>query len=214
MSNPFEGSKGTCAGGGRQGLLARHSDQKEPLVMPGPGMELIGEEEIQEVMEVLRSGYLFRYGVSLGAEVDPRFKGKVYKVEQEIANYCGVKYGVAVNSGTSALLTALAGLGIGPGDEVIVPGFTFIASISSIVYARGIPVLAEIDRTFNLDAEDVRAKITPQTKAIMVVHMMGNPARMDELKAVADEHGLPLIEDCAQAFGEVYRGRGVGAIGT
>ena len=78
--------------------------------MPGPGMELIGEEEIQEVMEVLRSGYLFRYGVSLGADVDPRFKGKVYKVEQEIANYCGLRHAVAVNSGTSALLTALSGL--------------------------------------------------------------------------------------------------------
>src|SRR6476646_5242180 len=173
--------------------------------MPGPGMDLIGEEEIQEVMEVLRGGYLFRYGISLGADVDPRFKGKVYKVEQEIAKYCGLKHAVAVNSGTSALLTALAGLGIGPGDEVIVPGFTFIASISSIVYARGIPVLAEIDRTFNLDPEDVRAKITPQTKAIMVVHMMGNPARLDELKAIADEHGLFLIEDSAQAFGAVYK---------
>lgn len=181
--------------------------------MPGPGMEYIGEEEIQEVLEVLRGGYLFRYGVSLGDEVDPRFKRKVYQSEQNVADYVGVKYGVAVNSGTSALLTALAGLGIGPGDEVIVPGFTFIASISSIVYARGIPVLAEVDRTFNLDPEDVRAKITPQTKAIMVVHMMGNPARLDELKAVADEHGVPLIEDCAQAFGAVYKGRVVGSIG-
>src|ERR1700730_173305 len=166
--------------------------------MPGPGMELIGDEEIQEVLEVMRGGYLFRYGISLGSEIDPRFKGKVYKVEAEIAKYCGLRHAVAVNSGTSALLTALAGLGIGPGDEVIVPGYTFIASISSIVYARAVPVLAEVDRTFNLDPEDVRAKITPQTKAIMVVHMMGNPARMDELKAVADEHGLPLIEDCAQ----------------
>src|SRR5438093_2421960 len=137
--------------------------------MPGPGMELIGEEEVQEAMEVLRSGYLFRYGISLGAEVDPRFKGKVYQVEQEIARYCGVRYGVAVNSGTSALLTALSGLGIGPGDEVIVPGYTFIATMSSVVYARAIPVLAEVDRTLNLDPEDVKAKITARTKAIMAV---------------------------------------------
>jgi len=177
-------------------------------------MELIGEEEIQEVMEVLRSGYLFRYGVSLGAEVDPRFKGKVYKVEQEIANYCGLRYAVAVNSGTSALLTALSGLGIGPGDEVIVPGYTFIASMSSIVYARAIPVLAEVDRTFNLDPEDVEAKITPRTRAIMAVHMMGNPASLDELKAIADRHGLYLVEDCAQAFGASYKGRPVGSIGN
>ncbi|MFN8007154.1 MAG: DegT/DnrJ/EryC1/StrS family aminotransferase [Terriglobia bacterium] len=181
--------------------------------MPGPGMELIGEEEIREVMEVLKSGYLFRYGVSLGSEIDPRFKGKVYQCEQEIARYAGVKYAVAVNSGTSALLTALSGLGVGPGDEVIVPGYTFIASISSIVYARAIPVLAEIDRTFNLDPKDVKAKITPRTKAILAVHMMGNPARLTELKAIADAHGLPLIEDCAQAFGATYQGRPVGSIG-
>src|SRR5438105_10574501 len=104
--------------------------------MPGPGMEYIGEEEIQEVLEVLRGGYLFRYGVSLGDEVDPRFKRKVYQSEQAVAEYIGVKYGVAVNSGTSALLTALAGLGIGPGDKEIVQGFTFIDSITSSVYER------------------------------------------------------------------------------
>jgi dTDP-4-amino-4,6-dideoxygalactose transaminase len=176
-------------------------------------MELIGEEEIQEVLEVLRGGYLFRYGISLGAEVDPRFKGKVYKVEQEIANYCGLKHAVAVNSGTSALLTALGGVGVGPGDEVIAPGYTFIASLSSIVYSRAIPVLAEVDRTFNLDPQDVEAKITPRTRAIMAVHMMGNPARLDELRAIADKHGLLLIEDCCQAFGATYKGKPVGAIG-
>jgi dTDP-4-amino-4,6-dideoxygalactose transaminase len=176
-------------------------------------MELIGEEEIQEVLEVLRGGYLFRYGISLGAEVDPRFQGKVYQVEREIADYCGVRHAVAVNSGTSALLTALCGLGVGPGDEVIVPGYTFIASLSSIIYARAVPVLAEVDRTFNLDPADVRAKITPRTRAIMAVHMMGNPARLDELRAIADEHGLLLIEDCAQAFGATYKGRPLGSIG-
>ena len=182
--------------------------------MPGPGMELIGEEEIQEVLEVLREGYLFRYGISQGSEVDPRFKGKVYQVEKEIAKLSKVNYAVAVNSGTSALLTALSGLGIGPGDEVIVPGYTFIASISSIIYARAVPVLAEVDRTFNLDPKDVEAKITPRTKAIMVVHMMGNPARLDELKAMADAHGLFLVEDCAQAFGASYKGKPVGSVGT
>ena len=176
-------------------------------------MELIGEEEIQEVLEVMRSGYLFRYGISLGSEVDPRFKGKVYQIEKEIAEYCGLRHAVAVNSGTSALLTALCGLGIGPGDEVIAPGYTFIASLSSIIYSRAIPVLAEVDRTFNLDPDDVIAKITPRTKGIMAVHMMGNPARLDELKAIADKHGLFLIEDCAQAFGATYRGKPVGSIG-
>jgi dTDP-4-amino-4,6-dideoxygalactose transaminase len=177
-------------------------------------MELIGEEEIQEVLKVLRGGYLFRYGISLGPEVDPRFQGKVLEVEQEVARYCGRKYAVAVNSGTSALLTALAGLGIGPGDEVIVPGYTFIASMSSVIFSRAVPVLAEIDRTFNLDPHDVEAKITPRTKAIMAVHMTGNPARLNELKAIADARGLFLIEDCAQAFGATYHGRPVGSIGT
>ncbi len=182
--------------------------------MPGPGMELIGEEEIQEVLKVLRAGYLFRYGVATGPEADPRFLGKVLEVEQEVARYCGRKYAVAVNSGTSALLTAMAGLGIGPGDEVIVPGYTFIASMSSVIYSRAVPVLAEVDRTFNLDPGDVKSRITPRTKAVMAVHMMGNPARLDELKAIADAHGLFLIEDCAQAFGATYHGRPVGAIGT
>jgi len=177
--------------------------------MPGPGTELIGEEEKQELLDVLEGGYLFRYG----SADNPAFKAKVYRLEQEVARLAGVHYGVAMNSGTSALLAALSALGVGPGDEVIVPGYTFIASISSIVYARAVPVLAEIDRTFNLDPDDVRHKITPRTKAIMAVHMLGNPARLNELKAVAQQHDLLLIEDCAQAFGATYRGRTVGSIG-
>ena len=177
--------------------------------MPGPGMELIGEEEKQALLEVIESGYLFRYG-SLD---NPAFKAKVYQLEQEVAQRMGVKHAVAVNSGTSALQVVISGLGIGPGDEVIVPGYTFIASISSIIYARAIPILAEIDTTLNLDPHDVRRKITPRTKAILVVHMLGNPARLDELKAIADEHNLLLIEDCAQAFGASYKGHMVGSIG-
>ena len=177
--------------------------------MPGPGMELIGEEEKREILDVLESGYLFRYG----SQDNPDFKAKVYKLEQQVANLIGVPYSVAVNSGTSALLVALSGLGVGPGDEVIVPGYTFIASFSSVSYARAIPILAEVDRTLNLDPEDVRRKITPRTKAILAVHMLGNPARMDALKAIADEHDLLLIEDCAQAFGARYQGRMLGSIG-
>ena len=181
--------------------------------MAGPGMELVGEEEIEEVLQVLRAGYLYRYGISTADGDDPRFQGKVYQLEQEVAAMSQVRYAVAVNSGTSALLAAMVALGIGPGDEVIVPGFTFVASISAIVYTGAVPVLAEIDRTFNLDPEDVKAKISPRTKAIMAVHMMGNPARLKELKAVADEHDLYLIEDCCQAFGAAYSGRPIGSIG-
>ena len=177
--------------------------------MPGPGMELIGEEEKREVLEVLESGYFFRYGRA----DDPAFKAKVHKLEQAVAQIAGVNYGVAVNSGTTALLVALGGLGVGPGDEVIVPGYTFIASLSSIIYARAVPILAEVDRTLNLDPADVRRKITERTRAIMVVHMLGNPARLDELKSIATEHNLLLIEDCAQACGARYKGRRVGSIG-
>jgi len=175
----------------------------------GPGMQLFGEEEKRELLDVLEGGYLYRYG----SPDNPNFKAKVYKLEQEMAALMGVRYATAMNSGTSALLTALGGLRVGPGDEVIVPGYTFVASISSIIYARAIPILAEVDRTLNLDPEDVRAKITPRTKAILVVHMLGNPAHLDELRTIADEHGLLLIEDCCQAFGASYKGRRVGSIG-
>ena len=98
--------------------------------MSGPGMQLIGEEEKREILEVLQAGYLFRYGSS----EDPCFKAKVYQLEQQAAKVLDARYAVAVNSGTSALLVALCGLGIGPGDEVIVPGYTFIASMSSIIF--------------------------------------------------------------------------------
>jgi dTDP-4-amino-4,6-dideoxygalactose transaminase len=178
--------------------------------MPGPGLDLIGEDEIAEVVEVLRSGYIARFG----PDDDPRFGAKVRHLEEQVAAWTGVAHGVAVNSGTSALLSILAALDIGPGDEVIVPGFTYVASISSIVYSRAFPVLAEVDDTLNLDPVDIEAKITPRTKAIMVVHMLGNPARLAEIKAIADRHGLVLIEDCAQAFGASYRGKRVGSFGA
>src|SRR5689334_2572009 len=179
--------------------------------MPGPGIELIGAEEAAEVLEVLNSGFLSRYGPS----DDPTFTAKVHHLEEDIAALAGVRYGLGLHGGGSAALwIALLSLGIGAGDEVIVPGFTYVASISSIVYTGATPVLAEIDDTFDLDPVDVEARITPRTAAILVVHMLGGPARLAELKAIADKHGIPLIEDCAQAFGASYRGTGVGGIGT
>jgi dTDP-4-amino-4,6-dideoxygalactose transaminase len=177
--------------------------------LPGPGLDVLGEEEIAEVVGVLRSGFLSRYGPN----DDPSFGARVRLFEDEVARLTGVAHALAVNSGSSAIWLALAALGIGPGDEVIVPGFTFIASISAIVYARALPVLAEVDETFNLDPADVEARITPRTRAILAVHMLGNPARLAELRDVADRHGLALIEDCAQAFGASYGGRGVGSFG-
>jgi dTDP-4-amino-4,6-dideoxygalactose transaminase len=179
--------------------------------MPGPGIELIGAEETAEVLEVLSSRYLSRYGPS----DDPAFGAKVHHLEEEIAALAGVRYGLGLSGGGSAALwIALLGLGVGAGDEVIVPGFTFVASISSIVYTGATPVLAEVDESFDLDPADVEARITPRTAAIIVVHMLGGPARMTELKEVADRHGIPIVEDCAQAFGATYNGTGVGGIGA
>lgn len=178
--------------------------------MPGPGYYWIGEEEEREVLDVLRSKHLNRYG-DLS---DPHYKAKTITFERMVREQFGTSHSLAVSSGTGALLVALNALGIGPGDEVIVPGYTFIASISSVIATGAVPVLAEIDDTFNLDPTDVEVKISPRTKAIMAVHMLGNPAQLDELKAIADRHDLYLIEDTAQAFGASYKGKALGTIGT
>ncbi|WP_422479079.1 DegT/DnrJ/EryC1/StrS family aminotransferase [Pleomorphochaeta sp. DL1XJH-081] len=177
--------------------------------MPGPGFYFIGEEEEREVLDVIRSGHLNRYG----SEDDPKFKKKVYTLENEVARKFGAKYGLAVTSGTSALIVALQALRIGPGDEVICPGYTFIASMSSIITVGAVPVLAEIDDSLTLDPNDVERHITPKTKAIMAVHMLGNPCAMDELVAIANKHKLLLIEDTAQAFGGMYKGKYLGLFG-
>ena len=179
--------------------------------MPGPGVELIGAEETAEVLEVISSGFLSRYGPS----DNPAFGAKVHTIEGEVAKLAGVRYGLGLSGGGSAgLWITLLSLGVGAGDEVIVPGFTFVASISAIVYTGATPVLAECDESFDLDPADVEARITPRTAAILVVHMLGGPAKLTELKAIADKHGIPLVEDCAQAFGATYKGVGVGGIGA
>ena len=177
--------------------------------MPGPGNDLIDELEVEAVTRVLRSGHLGRYG----PDDDPAFGAEVLTFEQSIAQLVGVRHSVAVNSGTSAIWVLLSALGIGPGDEVIVPGFTFVASMSSIVYAGATPVLAEIDDTFNLDPRDVEARITSKTKAILAVHMLGAPCDLDGLLDVANRHGLMVIEDACQGFGGSYHGRNLGSSG-
>jgi dTDP-4-amino-4,6-dideoxygalactose transaminase len=176
--------------------------------MAGPGSQWIGEEEIREVLEVLKSGRLFRYG-SLD---DPDFKHKVYSLEREFAARCGVRFALATSSGSGGLTVALKALGIGPGDEVIVPAYTFIASYSSVIQAGGIPALAEIDESLTLDPDDIKRRITKKTKAVMPVHMLGNPCAMDEIMALTKEHGLRVVEDACQANGGSYRGRCLGSI--
>ena len=177
--------------------------------MAGPGSYIIGEEEKKALLEVVETGYLFRYG----DRKDPQFLAKVWQLEREVAAYFDIPHTVACNSGTTALWIALSALGVGPGDEVIVPGYTFIASITSIIFARAVPVLTEIDETLTLDPEDVRRKITPRTKAIMLVHMLGSPGHIDEIREIARQKNIFLIEDCAQAFAATYKGKYVGSFG-
>ena len=177
----------------------------DPPMYPG-GME-IGDEEEQAVLEVLRAKRLFRYYGP--GEAD----SKASQLERAFAEKTGARYAVAVTSGTAALVCGLQGIGIGPGDEVIVPAYTWIASASAVVAAGGIPVIAEVDETLLLDPADVERKITSYTKAIMPVHMRGAACRMDELMALANEHGLKVIEDVAQANGGSYKGQALGTFG-
>jgi 8-amino-3,8-dideoxy-alpha-D-manno-octulosonate transaminase len=175
-----------------------------------PGFEVFGEEEKQEILEVLDTGVLFRY------EFAEKRKG-VYKVaefEKRFAEYCGVGHAQAVSSGTAALSVAMASLGISPGDEVITQGFTFVATWEAILAIGAVPVFTEVDETLTMDPQDLEEKITPRTKAIIPVHMIGAPARIDEIVAIADRHGIPVIEDTAQACGGTCNGRHLGTFGT
>ena len=175
----------------------------------GPGSYVIGAEEKKELLDVIESGYLFRYGT----EGVDGFQAKVVTFEKEMAERLGHKHVVATTSGTGSLMCCLAALGIGEGDEVIVPGYTFIASISTIILMNAIPVLAEIDESLTIDPTKIEQLITPRTKAIMPVHMLGNPCDMDAIMAIAKKHNLKVIEDCCQAVGASYKGKRVGTIG-
>ena len=177
--------------------------------MPGPGAFLVGEEERREVEEILQSGYLSRYG-SLD---NPDFKRKVATLEEMFAGIIGVKHCLAVNGGTSAIMASLAALGIQPGAEIIVPGYTYIATMSAVIAVGGVPVLAEIDESLTLDLDDVRRKITDKTQGIIPVHMLGNPCDMDRLMEIAGEHRLFVLEDGCQALGAGYKGKMVGSFG-
>jgi len=177
--------------------------------MSGPGAYWFGKEEVDAVMEVIHGGYLFRYG----SETDPRFLHKVSTLEKEFAEYSGAKFALATSSGTSSLVASVLAIGLQPGDEVIVPAYTFVASYSSLIFLGIVPVLAEIDDSLTLDPSDIEHRITPRTKAIMPVHMLGNPSKMDEIMAIAKKHNLFVIEDSCQAAGASYKGEKVGTIG-
>jgi 8-amino-3,8-dideoxy-alpha-D-manno-octulosonate transaminase len=174
-----------------------------------PGFEVFGEEERKEIMEVLDTGVLFRY------EFGDQRRGiyKVREFEEQFAAYCGVKYAQAVTSGTAALKVALTALGVGPGDEVITQGFTFVATWEAILETGAVPVFSEIDETLNMDPADLEKKISRRTRAIIPVHMMGAPARIEEIKTIADRHRIPVLEDTAQAAGGLLHGRRLGSFG-
>lgn len=162
---------------------------------------LCGNEE-RYVLDCLRSGWISSKGYYIAA------------FEERFAEFIGVRHAISVCNGTVALHVALAALGIGPGDEVIVPTFTYIAPVNAVVYCGATPIFVDADpHTWQLDPNDVYRRITPKTKAIIVVHLYGHPAEMSALTTLAREHGLFIVEDCAEAFGATYMGKHVGSFG-
>jgi 8-amino-3,8-dideoxy-alpha-D-manno-octulosonate transaminase len=174
-----------------------------------PGTELFGKEEKKEINDVLETGILFRYN----HEAQRNDIWKAREFENEVKKLLGAKYAHAVSSGSTAVACALASAGVGAGDEVIVPPFTFIASVEAVLFAGALPVFAEIDETLCLSAKGIKAAITPKTKAVLLVHMCGGMGQMDEILAVCKEHNLTLVEDAGQAFAASYKGTSVGLMG-
>jgi 8-amino-3,8-dideoxy-alpha-D-manno-octulosonate transaminase len=171
----------------------------------GPyGPQYYDDVEKQELLEVLDSKAPFRW----------RGEGsKSLQFEKAYAEHIGVKHAIGVTSGTTALYTAMAALEIGPGDEVILPAWTWYADYDSIVLSGALPVFVEIDGSFNIDAAAIEAKITPRTKAVIACHLQGNVADMDTILEIAKKHKLRVLEDCAQCLGGRYKGKYVGSIG-
>jgi len=170
---------------------------------PFPPWPALGDEDVSAVADALRSGRL----TQLSGDAVTAF-------EEAFAAWNGASYCVATSSGTTAIHTALAALGIGPGDDVIVPAHTFIASATPVLHQRATPVFADVDPdTYCLSPESVAERITPKTKAIVAVHLNGHPADLDALLALAEPRGVAVIEDCAQAHGALYKGRKMGTLG-
>lgn len=196
------------------GLMAQGLSGKEgpkpaemPDIDPGyVGPQFFDKREQDALLEVLESGSPFRFW-------GPGQPVKVLRFEQDFAKYMGTRFALGVTSGTAALDCAVAGLGIGPGDEVIVPAYTWWSDYTCVVHAGALPVFADIDRTFNLDPADFQRKITSRTKAVIAVHLLGGPCDMDPIMETARNRGLAVLEDCAQCVGGSYRGKRLGSIG-
>ncbi|SDQ71643.1 DegT/DnrJ/EryC1/StrS family aminotransferase [Flagellimonas zhangzhouensis] len=174
-----------------------------------PGFELFGDKERKEVQDVMDSGVLMRYGF------DGMRNGhwKTKELENGLSERMQSKYAHLVSSGTAALTVALASAGVGAGDEVIMPTFTFVASFESILAIGAVPILVDIDSTLTLNPDAVEKAITPKTKVVMPVHMCGSMANLGVLKAICDAHGLLLLEDACQAIGGSYNGKPLGSVG-
>lgn len=174
-----------------------------------PGFELFGDKERKEVQDVLDSGVLMCYGF------DGMRNGhwKTKQLEAALSERMHTKYAHVVSSGTAALTVALASAGVGAGDEVIMPTFTFVASFESILALGAVPILVDIDDTLTLNPSAVEKAIGPKTKVVMPVHMCGSMAHLDALKAICDRRGLLLLEDACQAIGGSYKGKPLGSIG-
>lgn len=178
----------------------KYNRYMEELFMIPYGRQTIDEDDINAVVDVLKSDYL---------TTGP----KIAEFEQAVASYTGAKYAVAISNGTSALHAACFAAGIGRGDEVITTPLTFAASANCVLYCGGTPVFADVDPyTYNIDPEDIRKKITDKTRAIIAVHLAGQPCDMDEIHSIAQEHNLIVIEDGAHALGSVYKGKKVGCL--
>jgi len=177
-----------------------------------PSWPLIGKEEIAAVNKVLKEGHLSMFA----APPSELFLGgkKIREFENDFAKYHNVKYAISLNSGTAGLHVALAAAGVGPGDEVIVTPYSFTSSATSVLIQNAIPIFADVNiRTYNIDPNEIKKRITSKTKAIIVVHLLGNPAEMDEIMEIAREYDLIVIEDCAQSIGAKYHNKLVGTIG-
>ncbi|MHC4425301.1 MAG: DegT/DnrJ/EryC1/StrS family aminotransferase [Planctomycetota bacterium] len=178
-----------------------------PNIDPGDiGPQFFDKSEEQALLEVLESRSPFRFW-------GQRKLSKVLRFEEKFAEYMGTSLALGVTSGTAALDCAVAGLGIGPGDEVIVPAYTWWSDYTCVVHAGALPVFADIDRTLNIDPKDFERKITPRTKAVIAVHLLGTPCDMDPIMQTAREHGVAVLEDCAQCVGGSYHGKKLGSIG-
>lgn len=180
--------------------------RSRPLPQEWCGAHYMDELESEAAARVCASKTLFRYyGLDL--------QNEVAQLENEFAAYIGVRYALAVSSGTGALQVALGALGVGPGDEVLVPGYFWVSTVGAVVRAGAIPVLVDCDATFSMDPQDAARKITPRTRVILIVHMGGVIGRVTEIVALARRHNLKVVEDCAQAAGASQKGVKAGAFG-